>query len=397
MAIRAAPTLADIEAARRRVAGAVRETPVFSSDTIGRRIGRLVFLKAENLQRTGSFKVRGALNKVATLSPDERAAGVVASSAGNHGQAVAWAAREAGIRATVCMPQETPMAKIEATRTYGAEVVLGGDVWDDAHARALELAEAGATLVHPFDDESVIAGQGTVGLELAEQVPDLETVVVAIGGGGLAAGVALALEELRPEVKLVGVQSEAFATFAGREPTGHTIAEGMAAKKPGELTRAILRDRLDDLVVVSDDEIAEAIVVLLERAKLVAEGAGAAPVAALLSGKVGGEGPACALLSGGNIDPTLLVQVARHALTRSGRFLVIRTRLADRPGELAKLLTLIAGERVNVLAVEHHREGMDLPFAEAEVELTLATKHEEHCGGVLARMREWGYAVERVR
>jgi threonine dehydratase len=397
MAIRTAPTLADIEAARRRVDGLVRTTPVFSSDTIGRRVGRPVFLKAENLQRTGSFKVRGALNKIATLSAEERAAGVVASSAGNHGQAVAWAAREAGIGATVFMPQETPMAKVEATRSYGAEVVLGGEVWDDAHTRALERVEAGATLVHPFDDENVIAGQGTVGFEIAEQVSELETVVVAIGGGGLAAGLALALGELRPDVRIVGVQSEAFATFAGSEPTGHTIAEGMAAKKPGELTRAILRDRLDELVLVSDDEIAEAIVVLLERAKLVAEGAGAAPVAALLAGKVKGDGPVCALLSGGNIDPTLLIQVARHALTRSGRFLVIRTRLADRPGELAKLLTLIAGERVNVVAVEHHREGMDLPFAEAELELTLATKHEEHCGEVLARMSEWGYVVERMR
>jgi threonine dehydratase len=397
MAIRTAPTPADIEAARRRLDGVVRSTPVFSSDTIGRRVGRPVFLKAENLQRTGSFKVRGALNKLATLSAEERTAGVVASSAGNHGQAVAWAAREAGIRATVFMPHATPMAKVEATRNYGAEVVLGGEVWDDAHALALERVDAGATLVHPFDDENVIAGQGTVGFEIAEQIPELETVVVAIGGGGLAAGVALALEELRPDVKIVGVQSEVFATFAGREPTGRTIAEGMAAKKPGELTRAILRERLHDLVLVSDDEIAEAMVVLLERAKLVAEGAGAAPVAALLSGKVGGDGPACALLSGGNIDPTLLIEVARHALTRSGRFLVIRTRLSDRPGELAKLLTSIAGERVNVVAVEHHREGMDLPLAETEVELTLATKHEEHCGEVLDRMREWGYAVERVR
>ena len=397
MAIRAAPTLADIEAARRRLDGVVRATPVFSSATIGRRIGRPVSLKAENLQRTGSFKVRGAFNKIATLSAEERAAGVVASSDGNHGQAVAWAAREAGIRATVFMPHATPMAKVDATRSYGAEVVLGGDVWDDAHALALERVEAGATLVHPFDDENVVAGQGTVGVEIAEQLQDLDTVVVAIGGGGLASGVALALADLRPEVKVVGVQSEAFATFAGREPTGHTIAEGMAAKKPGELTRAILEDRLHDLVIVSDDEIAEAIVVLLERAKLVAEGAGAAPVAALLSGKVSGDGPACALLSGGNIDPTLLIEVARHALTRSGRFLVIRTRLSDRPGELAKLLTSIAGERVNVLAVEHHREGMDLPLAEAEVELTLATKHEEHCGEVLDRMQEWGYAVERVR
>jgi threonine dehydratase len=257
--------------------------------------------------------------------------------------------------------------------------------------------EGGATFVHAFEDEAVIAGQGTLGLELAEQLGDIDVLVVPVGGGGLASGIALALKELRPGLSIVGVQAETCAPFAGAAPSGHTIADGIAVKKPGELTRAILAERLDDLVTVSDREIAQAIVLLLERVKLVVEGAGATSVAALLNGKVGGSGPACALLSGGNIDATLLIEVARHGLTQAGRFLVVRTRLEDRPGELSKLLGLVAEERVNVLAVEHHREGMDLPVTGTEVELTLATRDEEHCGELLDRLAGWGYAAERVR
>jgi threonine dehydratase len=397
MAIRTGPTLADIEAARGRIGGLARVTPVFASETLSRRSGRPVVLKAENLQRTGSFKIRGAVNKIATLADAERAAGVVTASAGNHGQAVALAAREAGVAATIFMPEDAPMAKVDATRSYGAEVVLVGEGYDEANVAALERVEAGATLVHAFEDETVIAGQGTLGLELAEQIDELETLVVPIGGGGLASGSALALKELRPEVRIVGVQAATCAPFAGAEPSGHTIADGIAVKKPGELTRRILAERLDDVVVVSDPEIAQAIVVLLERVKLVVEGAGAASVAALLAGKVAGSGPACALLSGGNIDATLLIEVARHGLTQAGRFLVMRTKLEDRPGELARLLTLIADERVNVLSVEHHREGMELPVIGTEVELTLATRDEEHCDELLARLAEWGYPTERMR
>ena len=401
MATRVAPTLADVEAARARVEGIARVTPVNSSETIARRVGRPIWLKAENLQRTGSFKIRGAVNKIAALSPYERG-NVVTASAGNHGQAVAWAAREVGARATVFMPEDAPTAKVEAARTYGAEVVLTGAGYDEAQAACDERRESGATVVHPFEDELVIAGQATIGLELAEQLPDLEVVTVPVGGGGLAAGVAIALGGLRPHVRIVGVQVEGFAPLAGRtRPPGdesvYTIADGIAVKRPGELTASILRERLDGVVTVTDDEIAEAIVVLLERAKLVVEGAGAASVAALLAGKVPGSGPACALLSGGNIDATLLLAVARYGLTRAGRFSVVRTHVLDRPGELARLLTLIGSERVNILAVEHHREGMDLPLAEAEVELTLATRDEAHCAHVLARLREWGYAVERIR
>jgi len=394
---RTAPSLADIETARSRVAGIARVTPVHPSATLGRLAGRAIVLKAENLQRTGSFKIRGAVNKVGSLGADQRAAGVVTASAGNHGQAVAWAAREAGVQATVFMPQDAPMAKVDATRSYGAEVVLSGEGFDECQAAALERVEAGATLIHAFEDEAVVAGQGTIGLELAEQLEEVEVLVVAVGGGGLAAGVALALNELRPEIRIVGVQAAAYAPLAGGGVGGFTIADGIAVKQPGELTSTILRDRLDGVVTVEDDEIADAIVLLLERAKLVVEGAGAAPVAALLAGRVEGEGAACALLSGGNIDPSLLIEVARHGLTRAGRFAVVRTHVLDRPGELAKLLGLLGEARVNVMSVEHHREGMNLPLAEAEIELTLATRDAEHCDEVLGRMRDWGYAVTRLR
>jgi threonine dehydratase len=398
MATRTGPTVADIEAARERIAGLARRTSVYSSETLRRLSGRPVFLKAENLQRTGSFKIRGAVNKVATLTDDQRAAGVVTASAGNHGQALALAAREAGVAATVFMPQDAPMAKVDAARNYGAEVVLVGEGYDEAYAAADDFAERGATIVHAFEDEVVIAGQGTLGLELAEQLPDtVEVLVIPVGGGGLASGIALALKERRPGLRMIGVQAATCAPYMGMEPSGSTIADGIAVKKPGELTRAILADKIDGWVTVEDDEIAQAMVLLLERVKLVVEGAGAASVAALLAGKVEGDGPACALLSGGNIDASLLIEVARHALTRSGRFLVVRTRLEDRPGELAKLLGLIAEERVNVLSVEHHREGMDLPVKGTEVELTLVTRDEEHCSHVLRLLADWGYEAERLR
>ena len=392
------PTFADITEARQRLRDIARVTPVYRSETFTRLTGRPVHLKAENLQRTGSFKIRGAVNRVATLGEAERGAGVVTASAGNHGQAVAWAAREAGIAATIFMPQDAPMAKVDATRSYGAAVELAGEGFDEAVAACREHVErTGATFVHAFEDPRIIAGQGTLGLELAEQLPELGTVVIPVGGGGLASGIAIALRELRPRVRLVGVQAAACAPLAGGTVHGFTIADGIAVKTPGELTGPILRRHLAEIVTVSDDEIADAILLLLERTKLVVEGAGAAGVAALLAGKVGGEGPACAILSGGNIDPTLLVEVVRHGLTQASRFLVLRTRIGDRPGALAKLLTLIAGERVNVLAVEHHREGMKLPLAQTEVELTLGTRDEAHCRELLERMAGWGYDVERLR
>jgi threonine dehydratase len=399
MATQTAPTLADVEAARERLAGKdVRVTPVYGSETFTRLTGRPVHLKAENLQRTGAFKIRGAVNKIEGLSEAERKAGVVAASAGNHGQAVAWAAREAGIEATIFMPAETPMAKVDATRNYGARAELTGEAFEEALAAAIAyVEETGATFVHPYEDLDVIAGQGTIGLELAEQLPDAETVVVPIGGGGLAAGIGLALRAVRPEVKLVGVQAAACAPLAGGTELGYTIAEGIAVKRPGELTSALLDDLLETVVTVTDEEISEAIVLLLERAKLVVEGAGAAAVAALVAERVPGTGPAVAILSGGNIDATLLIQVMRHGLTLAGRYLVVRTRLADRPGELIKLLSLFAEEHANVVSVEHHREGMDIPVTETEVEATLLTRNQEHCAEILEAMRSRGYVVERLQ
>jgi threonine dehydratase len=396
LATETAPTLADIEAARSRLdASGVRATPVFESETFTRRTGREVLLKAENLQRTGAFKVRGAVNKVATLTEDERKAGVVAASAGNHGQAVAWAAREVGIEATIFMPDETPMAKVDATRNYGGRVELTGAAFEEALSASRDFAEdTGATFIHAFEDPQVIAGQGTLGLELAEQVPELDTVVVPVGGGGLASGVALALKSVQPEVKIVGVQADACAPFVGSDQLGYTIAEGIMVKEPGVLTSSILRDHLDDVVTVADEEISEAIVLLLERAKLAVEGAGAASVAALLSGRVEGTGRVVAILSGGNIDPTLLIQIMRYGLTQAGRYLVVRTRLPDRPGELIKLLSLFAEEHANVVSVEHHREGMDVPVTETEVEATLLTRDTEHCEAILHAMGRRGYDVE---
>ncbi len=392
-----APTLADLEAARARIAGHARVTPVFASETLSRRTGRTVQLKAENLQRTGSFKIRGAVNKIAALTDEERAAGVAAASAGNHGQAVAWAAREAGIAATIFMPQDSPMAKVDATRNYGAQVELVGTGFDEAMAAAHEFVDStGATFVHAFEDERVIAGQGTIGLELVEQLPSLGTAVIPIGGGGLAAGIAIAIRALRPEVHIVGVQAANICPFAGGTEHRYTIADGIAVKQPGTLTTAILSELVDEVVTVTDEEISLTIVLLLERTKLLVEGAGAASVAALLAGKVAGDDEVCAILSGGNIDPTLLIQVMRHGLTQAGRFLVVRTRVGDRPGELIKLLELVAEERANVFSVEHHREGMELPIGQTEVELTLAMRDKEHCDELRATLAERGYPVERI-
>ena len=383
-----APTLADIEAARERLGGRARVTPVYGSETLSQLTGGRVWLKAENLQRTGSFKIRGAVNKLATLGEAERAAGVMAASAGNHGQAVAWAARELGIAATVFMPQDAPMAKVEATQGYGAETVLTGALFDDAMAAATaRAAETGATFVHAFEDPLVIAGQGTLGLELVDRLPDAATFLIPIGGGGLAAGIAIVLRALRPGVRIVGVQ-------AGKTERG-TIADGILVKHPGELTMAILDELLDDIVHVDDDAITEAITLLLERSKLVVEGAGAASVAALLHGVADGE-KVCALLSGGNIDATLLVSVVRHGLTRAGRYLVLRTRVPDRPGGLVKLLELVAEERGNLLEVNHRREGFGLDVAETGVELTIITRNDEHCRALVAALEDHGYAIESV-
>ena len=382
------PTIADVEAARERLAGIARETPLHPTETFSRLTGRTVLLKAENLQRTGSFKIRGAYNTIATLGEDERAAGVVAASAGNHGQAVAWAAREAGIEATIYMPQDAPMAKVEATRSYGGVTELVGEGFEEAVAAAhAHVERTGATLVHAFEDERVVAGQGTIGLELAAQAPDdVETVLVPIGGGGLAAGISLALKERRPGARAVGVVCR----------PGYTIADGIAVKHRGELAGSILERTLDDTVSVSDEEIAEALVLCVERTKLLVEGAGAVGLAALLAGKVSGSGPVVSVLSGGNIDATTLISVLRQGLTRSGRFLAVRLLIPDRPGELRNVLDVIARLRGNVVTVDHHREGTTTTALQTEVEVVVSTRDEAHCEELVAALHEAGYAVERL-
>jgi threonine dehydratase len=393
------PTFADVQAARERLAGIARVTPVHPSETLSRLAGRPVLLKAENLQRTGSFKIRGAYNTLAQLPDEQRRAGVITASAGNHGQALAWAARELQIPATIVVPQGAPMAKVDAARGYGASVELAGEGFDEAVAVAREIVErTGATLVHAFENPRVVAGQGTLGLELAEQLPPgLGTVVIPVGGGGLASGIAIALRELRPELRLVGVQSAACAPLAGLTPTGTTVADGIAVKQPGTMTSAILRDLLDDVVVADDEEISKAIVLLLERSKLVVEGAGAAPVAALLAGRVGGEGPVCAVLAGGNIDATTLSSVVRFGLTASGRYLVVKILIPDRPGQLARIVGAIAEKRANVIVVSHHREGRNIGVLETEAELTLETRDEEHSQQVIRALVGEGFTVERLR
>jgi threonine dehydratase len=393
MATATAPGLPEIERARERLEGVARVTPLYPTETFSRLAERPVYLKAENLQRTGSFKVRGAYVKLSSLEPERLAAGVIASSAGNHGQAVAWAARELGAPARIFMPQDSAMAKVDATRNYGAEVELVGSTFEETLAEALAYVEkTDGTFIHPYEDTHVIAGQGTIGLEIAEQLDDLETVVLPIGGGGLASGISLALRAVRPGLRLVGVQA------AGTRPggTGFTIADGIAVKEPGELTMEILGETLDDIVTVEDEQIAKAIVLLAERTKFVVEGAGAVAVAATLGGLVGGTGSVLALLSGGNIDASLMVQVMRRGLALSGRYLLLRTRVIDRPGELAQLLDLLAGERVNVVDVEHQREAAGIPVGYTGVELTLLTRDPEHEEQLLAQLREWGYPVERL-
>jgi threonine dehydratase len=382
-----APTIADIEAARARLAGVARETPLYPTETFSRLSGRAVLLKAENLQRTGSFKIRGAYNTISTLGEGEREAGVVAASAGNHGQAVAWAAREAGIRATIFMPQDAPMAKVEATKSYGGETVLVGEGFDEAVAAArAHVAATGATLVHAFEDPRVIAGQGTIGLELAEQAPEAETVVIPIGGGGLAAGISLALKERRPDVHVVGVVCQ----------PGFTIADGIAVKQKGELAFEILDETLDGVVSVSDDEISEALVLCVERTKLLVEGAGAVGLAALLAGRIPGSGSVAVVLSGGNIDATTLISVLRQGLTESGRFLAVRLLIPDRPGELRDVLDLIARGRGNVVSVDHHREGRTTSAMQTEIELVVSTRDEAHCEELLEALRTEGRTIERV-
>lgn len=398
-------SLDDIRAAAGLLSGVAHRTPTLRSDTFSREAGCDVHLKFENQQKTGSFKIRGAYAKVRSLTDAQRAAGVVAPSAGNHAQAVAWAARRAGVPAVVYMPQAASLAKVSATEGYGAEVRLDGASVDETVAAATAEAErSGQTLVHPFDDPVVIAGQGTVGLELLEDVPEVDTVVVPLGGGGLLSGVAAAVKALRPDVRVVGVEAAGCAPYVASLEHGEikpvhqteTIADGIAVKRPGEITFPMIRELVDDVVTVTDAEIGRTIVALLERGKTVVEGAGAVALAALLAGRVQARS-AVAVLSGGNIDSPLMMQVIRFGLTNAGRYLVLRTRLIDRPGALMDMLKVLADHHVNILLVSHHRESVEVAVAETGIELTLETRDEAHAAAIVDLVRDAGYPVTRMR
>ena len=395
-------TAEDIERAAVTIAPYARETPVLPAKRLARQVGGELWLKLENLQVTGSFKMRGATNRLASLTPAEYERGVVAASAGNHAQAVAWSARNLGTSATLFMPAEAPLAKIAAVREYGGEVQLVDGMLDDAtEAARWESQSSGRVLVHAFDDPAVVAGQGTCGLELRRQIPDVAMLVVPIGGGGLISGIALALKAADPNVRIVGVQSEAAAPYAGGDVDGprSTICDGIAVKHPGEFTGPLVRELVDEVVTVSDDEVAQAMVFLLERSKQVVEGAGAVGVAALLHGRIepASSGATVIVLSGGNVDATLLVEAIRLGETAAGRRMILATKIPDRPGGLAALLSLVAELGGNVLDVEHLRDGVDLHVRETAVQLVLQTRGPEHDDQIVDAIRAAGYEANPER
>jgi len=398
------PTLADFASAREIVSRVARVTPMESSLFLSEVLGSPVYLKCESLQRTGSYKIRGAYNRLSRLSDEERARGVVAASAGNHAQGVALAARELGIKSTIFMPVGVALPKLQATRRYGAEVVLRGHTVDEPLRAAAQFAEStGAVLIPPFDHPDVVAGQGTLGLEILDQVPNLDTVVVPIGGGGLISGVASVLKQTFAKegrtVRIVGVQAENAASYppslkAG-EPTDitiqPTIADGIAVSRPGALNFDIISTMVDEVVTVSDDDIARALLVLLERAKLVVEPAGAVSVAAILTGLVKNSGTTVAILSGGNIDPLVMERVISRGLAASDRYLKLRLMLPDRPGQLARVAELISEANANVVEVLHTRHGRNALISEVELELSIETRGPEHVERVLGHLTDAGY------
>ena len=398
-------SLSDVRAARERIGDAATHTPTQYSNTFSRYIDAEVYLKCEQFQRTGAFKIRGASNRIATLSEEHREAGVVTASAGNHAQGVALAATRAGVDAKIVMPENAPISKVKATEGYGASIVLYGKDYAEAQERAHEIERAeGRFYLHAFDDEDVMAGQGTIGLEILEDLPDVDTVVVPIGGGGLISGIATAVKGLNPDVRVVGVQAEGASTVADALNKGHpvaadsvdTIADGIAVREVGEKTFEVIRERVDEVVTVSDREIAMAITNLLERSKLLAEGAGAASLAATLEGKFETtEGEVVVpLLCGGNIDPNVLTTVLMSGLIESGRYLRIRTVLKDQPGTLTELSRVIADQRANIYGIQHDRTARDIGMGSAEVEIDLETRGHDHVDRLVDALEERGYPVE---
>ncbi|MEM1247720.1 MAG: threonine ammonia-lyase [Acidobacteriota bacterium] len=397
-------TLEEIKEARERIRDRIYESPLAKSEFFSNHCGCKAFFKLENLQITGSFKERGALNKILTLSNAERESGIITASAGNHAQAVAYHAHRLGIDNTVVMPKRTPLIKVQNTRNFGGNVVLEGDNFDAAyqHAKTLE-AERGLTFVHPFDDDAVIAGQGSIALELMEQQPDLEVIIVPIGGGGVIAGIATAYKALRPEVHIVGVETTQLPSMrqsveAGERlslPPAHTIADGIAVKRPGERTLEIVRRCVDEIVLVDEEEIANAILLLLEREKTVAEGAGATPLAALYNGHVeAARGKNTAMvLCGGNIDVNLLSRIIERGLIKDGRLIRLQITVPDRPGALAGILGEVARAEANVLEIHHHRAFSDLGLGEVDIELRLETRGEDHAREIIEQLSGTGCVV----
>ena len=392
----------DVRAARKLLDGVVRMTPLEHSRVLAAAAGGPVHLKCENLQRTGSFKIRGAYTRIARMTAEERAAGVVAASAGNHAQGVALAAQLLDTRATVFMPVSAALPKVDATRNYGAEVLLGGGSVDEALTLAREYeAQTGAVLVHPFDHPDIVAGQGTVGLEVLEQCPEVRTVLVGTGGGGVVAGIGVAVKAMRPDVTVVAVQAESAAAYPPSLAAGRplpldrmaTMADGIAVGRPGDLPFALVREVVDEVVTVSEAAISKALLLCLERAKQVVEPAGAAAVAAVLAEPRRWEPPMVAVLTGGNIDPVLLMRVIQHGMLAAGRYLSVRVRIADRPGELARLLVLVAELGANVVDVEHSRTTSHLDLGEVEVALSVETRGAEHRVELLAALGAAGHAV----
>ncbi|MFF5892230.1 threonine ammonia-lyase [Streptomyces globisporus] len=394
--------LDDVRGAQKMLDGVARVTALEGSRHLTGLVGAPVHLKCENLQRTGSFKLRGAYVRISGLTPVERAAGVVAASAGNHAQGVALASSLLGVRSTVFMPVGAPLPKVAATREYGAEVRLHGQVVDETLAAAERYAEeTGAVFIHPFDHPDIIAGQGTVGLEILEQCPEVRTIVLGIGGGGFAAGVAVAVKALRPDVRIVGVQAEGAACYPPSLAAGYpvsldapaTMADGIKVGRPGDVPFALVEELVDEVRTVTEDELSRALLLCLERAKLVVEPAGASPVAALLSDPKAFRGPVVAVLSGGNVDPLLMQRILRHGMSAAGRYLSLRLRLTDRPGALAALLATLTVADANVLDISHVRTDPRLGLTEAEVDLYLETKGPQHCADVEETLRSEGYRV----
>jgi threonine dehydratase len=395
-------SLADVEAARDLLAGVVRTTPLEPCRPLTGKIGGPAWLKCENVQRAGSFKVRGAYVRISRLSAAERARGVVAASAGNHAQGVALASQLLGATATVFMPIGAPLPKIAATKGYGARVEFAGATVDEALVAAREYAErTGAVFIHPFDHPDIIAGQGTVGLEIIEQCPEVKTIITGIGGGGLISGIAVAAKAARPDIRVIGVQAAGAAACPPSLAAGRpvrlasfaTIADGIAVGAPGEVTFGHIAKLVDEVVTVTEEDISRALLMLMERCKQVVEPAGGVAVAALLAGVVEVEPPVVAVLSGGNIDPLLMLRVIEHGLTAAGRYLTFTVQCADRPGQLARLLGEIAEHRANVLDVQHRRHDQRLGLGEVEIALSVETRGAEHSDKLVSALRAAGYTV----